>query len=207
MKTIVIAGSEGLIGKAIVESLRYNYNVVPSDPRLSLYWNLSERYILNTLFELHDIVGLVNCAYPRAFEPHCSFFMNVTSEFAERMKEGSIVNLASIYGIIGPDDSLYDGTGMGMPSWYTAAKAAIIAYSRCLAVRYAPKIRINCVSPGGVFDNQDDLFVGRYVSKTPMGRMATPEDVAKACKFLISEESSYITGQNLIVDGGITGRI
>ena len=207
MKTIVVAGSEGLIGKAVVESLQYSYIVIPSDPRLPKYWNLSERYTLDALFGMFNIVGLVNCAYPRAFEPHCSFFMNATSEFSERMKEGSIVNLASIYGIIGPDDSLYYGTEMGMPAWYTAAKAAIIAYSRCLAVRYAPKIRINCVSPGGVFDNQNDLFVGRYVSKTPMGRMATPEDVAKACKFLISDESAYITGQNLIVDGGITGKI
>ena len=79
--------------------------------------------------------------------------------------------------------------------------------TRALACKYGPQgVRVNCVSPGGVFDNQDPVFVERYNQRVPLGRMATPEDVADAVVFLASDKAKYITGQNLVVDGGLTAQ-
>lgn len=196
-KTVVVAGGCGLIGKAIVKKLS-GYNVIVVDPKIN-------SDLPSEIFSKYNVAGFVNAAYPK--KDHLKFFTDMTNFFAAYMKSGSIVNLASIYGIIGPDDSLYAGTGMCMPSDYAAIKGGIIAYSRCLAVRCSPKVRINCVSPGGIFDNQDPKFVERYCQKVPMGRMGTPEDVANVVAFLISDESQYITGQNIVVDGGLTSRV
>ena len=118
---------------------------------------------------------------------------------------GSIVNIASIYGIVGPDFSVYENTEMTMPAAYAAIKGGLINFTRYLA-SYAGKhkVRINCVSPGGIFDNQPASFVNSYEKKVPFGRMGTPADVAPAVAFLLSDESEYITGHNLVIDGGWT---
>jgi NAD(P)-dependent dehydrogenase (short-subunit alcohol dehydrogenase family) len=92
---------------------------------------------------------------------------------------------------------------MDMPIEYSFVKGGIISMTRALATKYAP-VRVNCVSPGGVFDGQDEKFVKRYCEKTPLGRMATPEDVANAVVFLASDKAAYITGQNIVIDGGYT---
>ena len=209
MKAIVVAGSAGLLGKEIVSKLQSvsegNY-VIGTDPK-EHFIDLMNDQCLRGLFQEYEIIGFVNVAYPTGFEEHTKFFMHCMEQFAAKMKSGAIINIASIYGIIGPDDSLYDMTDMGMPAWYAAAKGAIIAHSRCMAVRYAPKVRINCISPGGVYDGQNPYFISKYEAKTPMIRMATPEDISGAVAFLLSEDAAYITGQNIVVDGGITARI
>ena len=94
---------------------------------------------------------------------------------------------------------------MTMPVAYSAIKGGIIALSKYLAAYYAKdNIRSNCVSPGGIFDEQADNFVEKYLAKTPLGRMGTPQDVVGAVLYLASDASLYVTGHNLIIDGGWT---
>ena len=129
-------------------------------------------------------------------------------EAAEAMrsqKRGSIINLGSTYGIVGPDFSIYEGTDLTMPAAYAAIKGGIINFTRYLASYYAKEgIRFNCISPGGVENNQSSSFVEKYVRRTPLGRMAKPADIAGAAVFLASDASAYVTGHNLVVDGGWT---
>ena len=116
---------------------------------------------------------------------------------------GAIVNLASIYGMYAPDFSIYKGTVMTMPAAYAAIKGGIIAFTRYVASYYGRyNIRANCISPGGVYDNQPRVFVKRYIEKTALGRMASAQDVVGAVLYLVSDASKYVTGQNLVVDGG-----
>lgn len=215
--TAVIAGGLGLIGKAIAQLLFFDYNIIITDTKIKeqsedeygtiLIPGNNIYNVFNDNFDNHNITAFINAAYPNPFDSHVDFFINTTDIFANNMQSGSIVNLASIYGIMGPDDSLYEGTDMQMPAWYSAAKGAIIAFSKTMAVRYAPRIRINCISAGGVFDHQPESFVERYNKKCPMQRMATPYDIANVVEFLISDKAQYITGQNIIVDGGITAKL
>jgi NAD(P)-dependent dehydrogenase (short-subunit alcohol dehydrogenase family) len=117
---------------------------------------------------------------------------------------GSIVSIASIYGLVGPDLGLYDGTNMGNPAAYAAGKGGLLQLTRWLATVLAPDIRVNAVSPGGILRNQPNAFIRRYEEKTPMKRMGTEEDVKGAVAYLASDLSTYVTGHNLIVDGGWT---
>jgi len=127
------------------------------------------------------------------------------------MKQGSIINVSSIYGLVGPDLSMYEqaeyaGKPMGVPAGYTASKGGVIALTKYFASLYAPKIRVNCVTPGGIFDNQDENFVKKYSAKTMLGRMAKRNEVSGALLYLASDLSSYVTGANLAIDGGLTAR-
>lgn len=115
---------------------------------------------------------------------------------------GSIINVASIYGAWGPDYSLYEGTTLGNPAAYAASKGGLIQLSRWLATTLAPHVRVNTITPGGVFRHQPASFVERYCAKTPLGRMATEDDFRGAAAYLASDLSAYVTGHNLCVDGG-----
>ena len=117
---------------------------------------------------------------------------------------GSVVNIGSTYGVVGPDMSLYDGTAMGNPAAYAASKGGLVQLTRWLATTLAPGIRVNCISPGGVERGQDEKFVKRYKARTPLGRMGTEEDMMGTLLYLASDLSAYVTGQNLLVDGGWT---
>lgn len=114
----------------------------------------------------------------------------------------SIINIGSIYGLYGPDWSLYSGTGMSNPAAYAASKGGLMQLSRWLATTLAPDVRVNVISPGGIFRNQDPKFVERYNSKTPLQRMAVEDDFRGVIAFLASDLSNYVTGQTLEVDGG-----
>lgn len=114
----------------------------------------------------------------------------------------SIINIASIYGEYGPDWSLYEGTNMSNPAAYGASKGGLIQLTRWLATTIAPSVRVNAISPGGIFRNQPEAFVKRYEAKTPLGRMATEDDFRGAVAYLASDLSKYVTGQNHTVDGG-----
>jgi len=115
---------------------------------------------------------------------------------------GSVINVASIYGVVGPDLSLYEGTEMNNPAAYSASKGGLLQLSRWLATVLAPSIRVNAVSPGGIFRAQPQLFVDRYVARTPLARMGVEADFKGVAAFLASDLSSWMTGQNLMVDGG-----
>lgn len=117
---------------------------------------------------------------------------------------GAIVNVGSIYGVVGPQNALYEGTAMGNPAAYGASKGGLAQLTRYLATTMAPAVRVNCLSPGGVARGQAEAFVTRYVARTPMGRMATEEDFKGAFAYLASPASGYVTGQELLVDGGWT---
>lgn len=119
---------------------------------------------------------------------------------------GTIVNFGSTYGVQAPDFSVYREADMPpSPAHYSACKGAILNLTRYLASALGERgIRVNAVSPGGVFDEQDSAFVERYEANTPLGRMAEPEDIAGAVVYLISDAASYVTGHNLVVDGGWT---
>lgn len=117
---------------------------------------------------------------------------------------GSIVFFSSIYGMVGPDPRLYDGTRMANPAAYGASKGGLEQLTRYLATTLAPQIRANCISPGGVARNQPPTFQERYVQRTPLGRLATEEDLKGAVAYLCSDLSQYVTGHNLVVDGGWT---
>jgi len=117
---------------------------------------------------------------------------------------GAVVNVASIYGLVGPDFRLYEGTAMGNPAAYAASKGGLLQLTRYYATALAPRVRVNAISPGGVARGQGEAFTGRYVSRTPLGRMAIEEDLKGAIAFLVGDAAAYVTGHNLIVDGGFT---
>jgi NAD(P)-dependent dehydrogenase (short-subunit alcohol dehydrogenase family) len=117
-------------------------------------------------------------------------------------KACSIINISSIYGVYGPDWSIYENTSMANPASYAAAKSGLIQFTKWLSKTVGPKIRVNAISPGGIYRKQPKNFVTRYVKKTSLKRMAKESDFDGIILLLASNASSYITGQNIIVDGG-----
>ncbi|MCC6491770.1 MAG: SDR family oxidoreductase [Pirellulales bacterium] len=120
---------------------------------------------------------------------------------------GSIINIASIYGVVANDPALYAGTDMVQPPSYNFVKGGMINFTRYLASYYGScGIRANCISPGGYRDDQPPKFVDEYQRRVPLGRMLSHEDIQGAVVFLASDASSYVTGINLLLDGGWTCR-
>ncbi len=200
-----------------IDKLEYNCDITNDDSVKELITQVVKTY--------SKIDGWVNNAYPRTSdwgklpfseEPIESWQKNIDlhlvgyarcSQFAlNQMKKqgfGSLINMSSIYGILGPDFTVYEGTSMNNPSAYAAIKGGVVNLTRYMASYYGPSnVRVNCISPGGIFDNQNPVFVENYNKKTPLKRMGLPGDIAPAIAFLISDGASYITGQNLVIDGG-----
>jgi NAD(P)-dependent dehydrogenase (short-subunit alcohol dehydrogenase family) len=120
-------------------------------------------------------------------------------------KAGSLINVSSIYGSVGPDHRIYAGMPFKSFAAYSASKAGVHGLTLWLATHWgAAGIRVNTLVPGGVYNQHDPEFVRRYSARTPMGRMAEPEDLVGMVVFLVSEASRYCTGQKFTVDGGLT---
>jgi NAD(P)-dependent dehydrogenase (short-subunit alcohol dehydrogenase family) len=185
-----------------------------------------EKAVQNISNHFGRIDGLVNNAYPRtsdwgtkfedikyeSWQTNVDWQLNSYFYFCQQVlkimrvqKSGSVINIASIYGVVGNDLTVYENTKIVAPAAYSAIKGGLVNFSRYLASYYGEfGVRVNCVSPGGIFDHQDTNFVSAYEKKVPLKRMGNPEDIAPSVSFLLSEEAKYITGQNLIVDGGWT---
>ncbi len=141
----------------------------------------------------------------RALEVNLTAAFHLCQAFTPEFRKaegGNIINVTSIYGEYGPDWRMYEGTAMGNPAAYSASKGGLAQLTRWLATTLAPNIRVNAISPGGVFRNQSEKFVRRYEDRTPLARMATEDDFRGAVAFLASDLSQYVTGQILRVDGG-----
>lgn len=183
----------------------------------------------HTIDQFNGIDILVNCAYSGETVPFEEMTVQqfqsginaaLTSTFlttresipALRDCGGSIVNIASIYGLVAPDHRIYADTGLNNPAHYGAAKAGVIQLTRWIATRYAEdNVRANVITPGGFYNpnlecrtDYNDKFVKNYESRTPLGRMGQPDDLKGAIALLTSDASKWITGQNIIVDGGWT---
>jgi NAD(P)-dependent dehydrogenase (short-subunit alcohol dehydrogenase family) len=117
-------------------------------------------------------------------------------------KGASIINIGSIYGEFGPDWRLYQGTEMANPAAYGVSKGGLMQLTRWLSTTLAPTVRVNAISPGGIFRSQPQIFVERYEERTPLVRMATEDDFRGAIAYMASDLSQYVTGQVLAVDGG-----
>lgn len=200
------------------ESGDYKCDVTNEGSIVQLIQNVLERY--------DKIDGLVNNAYPRtadwgvkfedipleSWRKNVDIQMNAVFAICQKVltsmkanKSGSIVNISSIYGVVGNDFTIYEGYGGTSPAAYSAIKGGIVNFTRYLASYFGKdNIRVNCVSPGGIEDAQHPSFIERYESKSPLKRMGKPEEIAPAVTFLLSDEASFITGHNLMVDGGWT---
>lgn len=228
-KVIIVFGGCGLIGREIVKdalnngAIVINADINSPDYKLDITDNKAIKDLFKTVYEKYSkIDGVVNCAYPRtkdwgnklediefeSWQKNVDMQLNpiitITQEGLKYMKEGSsFVNFGSIYGVCGNDFTIYEGTGGTSPAAYPAIKAGIINFTRYLASYVGHKgIRANCVSPGGVLDKQHPIFIENYSKRSPLKRLGKPEEMAPAVTFLLSDKASYITGHNLMVDGG-----
>jgi len=206
-------------------------NVPDRDKEYSIQCDLtSPESIKDTVRHVKEnygrIDGWVNNAYPRT-DDWGNDFLDIKTDSLDKnirwqlnsyiiccqevikvmlqQKYGSIVNISSIYGVVGNDFTVYEDTDLTPPAAYSAIKGGLINFTKYLASKYGQDtIRVNAVSPGGIFDHQPEAFVRAYEKKVPMKRMGNPDDISPAVSFLLSDEAQYITGHNLIVDGGWT---
>lgn len=218
---------------AVVVSADLAFDTAVASPKFASFkLNLADNASIDELVAFTKenfgrIDGLVNAAYPRTkdwgryrFEdtPFEHWKDNVelqlnsvfyicqqVSAVMREQRSGSIVNFGSIYGIVGNDFTIYEDYGGTSPAEYCAIKGGIINFTRYLA-SYMGKdnVRVNCVCPGGIWDNQREEFVRNYNHRCPMKRMGNPDDIAPLCLFLVSDGAKYITGQIIAADGGWT---
>lgn len=130
--------------------------------------------------------------------------LQTAKSYLEKSKNAAVIFIGSIFGIVGPDNRLYEKTNMVTPAAYAASKGGLVQLTRYLGTILAPKIRVNTITAGGVWRGQPESFHKRYIERTPMRRMATEVDFKGAVAYLASDLSSYVTGTNLVVDGGWT---
>ncbi len=247
-KKVLLVGAAGLIGKSLLKGLlaETGYYIVAVDIVEANQWqlllaneqvewagrceycqlDLNQETSVKQLFQQHpDVVGIVNCSYPRGqgYGEHllevslANFNQNVTLHlgsafllmqqaalcYIEQKRPMSIVNFASIYGVVAPDFDIYKNTAMTMPVEYAAVKSALIHLSKYM-VSYVGEsdFRVNCISPGGIFDGQEPVFVDQYTQHTNGKGLLAAEDLFGTVNFLLSEQSKFVTGQNIVVDDG-----
>lgn len=234
---VIISDQQQEACDALAEQIRLKY---PSSPQpVGLAVDLAnEANILAWAKRIHEVAPqgvdiIVNNAAaksPNFFAPLESYSLsdwnqvmnvNVTAMFLVvrelgpamvQKGKGSIINISSIYGLVGPDHRIYEdswyeelGGPINTPLIYSVSKGAVVALTRYLATYWGPKgIRSNTITPGGVASGQNESFTNQYNARVPLGRMANADEMIGALLFLASDASSYVNGHNLIVDGGWT---
>tara|TARA_B100000029_G_scaffold508709_1_gene596252 strand:- start:5035 stop:5727 length:693 start_codon:yes stop_codon:yes gene_type:complete len=219
---IIVTGSEGLLGKEITKFLSKENEVIKLD--VVLGHNLSDEKFVKRWFKDNHAEGLVNCfalndhvdnkrgkstfynitldSFSKFLDVNVTSLFSVCREFARNNKKGSIVNFSATTGIVSARPDMYQGAHKH--PGYSISKSGVINLTKYLAVHLAPKIRVNCVAPGGVEFKQDKKFVRKYSEFTPMNRMMKKGELNELIAYLISSKSSYITGSTIVVDGGWT---
>jgi NAD(P)-dependent dehydrogenase (short-subunit alcohol dehydrogenase family) len=146
--------------------------------------------------------------FAKSMEVNATGLFVMTRLFGDYMAgrgQGSIINVGSIQGVVGPDFTLYEGLNWGAPPDYFFHKGGLLQLTRYAAAVLGPRgVRVNAITPGGFFNHQDESFVVRYNARTFLGRMANETDIKGAIAYLASDASAYVTGANLVVDGGYT---
>jgi NAD(P)-dependent dehydrogenase (short-subunit alcohol dehydrogenase family) len=223
----VVADTDGAGATRIAEQLASQYQGRAEAATLDITDRESVTRLIAKLQKQHGrIDAVVNSAYPRnrnygrkleevTYEDFCEnmglhvggYFL-VAQQFGLLFRKqggGNVVNIASIYGTMAPRFDIYKGTSMTMPVEYAAIKSAIVHLTRYFAQYFkADGIRVNCISPGGILDKQDEKFLREYKSQCGEKGMLDPQDVTGSLLFLLSDASKYMTGQNLIVDDGFS---
>ena len=222
MRKIIITGSEGLIGKEVTSFFNKKDDVIRCD--LSLGHDLNDEKFVKTFFENNKADYLINLfalnhhigdnidsnkifdislkSFDKYLKVNLTSLFSVCREFAINNQMSSIVNFSSTYGCVSPLPNLYDGDEKHIG--YGVSKAGVIHLTKHLATHLAPNIRVNCVTPGGVNFLQSKDFKKKYDKLTPMKRMMRADELNGILDFLCSEKSSYMTGENIKVDGGWT---
>lgn len=221
---VILTGSEGLIGSALAADLGRTHEVLRLSRRLG--HDLTDEAFVKTWFARHPAEYLVLChgfsdpvlpggrratLFDVPLEGVADFLkVNVVSafsccrEFARRREARGIVLFSSIYGLVSPAPELY-GRGEKHVG-YSVSKAAVAQLARHLAVHLAPRVRVNCLAPGGVRHTQGRRFLREYGRRVPLRRMMARGELCGLVRHLCSEDSSYMTGSILTVDGGWTAR-
>ena len=234
MNTAIITGSEGQLGQLFVLQLkRLGFKVIGIDladqvnNEITYYQaDITKKAEIDAVLSHHDenISVLINNAGISVFksfeertEEEIDAVMDVNikanilmsqavyNKYYKSNNGGNIINIGSIYGVVSGDMRIYNNGDRRTPEIYGATKAAVINLTKYFATYLAPNnVRVNCVSPGGIFNAQDKNFIENYSNKVPMSRMGHQEELMSTIEYLLSEKSSYVTGQNIIVDGGFT---
>ena len=220
---IILAGSEGLMGKSLSAHLEaQGHDVKKLD--ILLGHDLTDEKFVKEFFSQNEASGLINLfaqmhhvdgtqekstlfnvtldSFRSYLDINLTALFSVCREFARNNKSGSIVNFSSTYGLVSPPLDMYDNEEKHLG--YSVSKAGVIMLSKHLAVHLAPRIRVNTVIPGGIEYRQEETFKAMYSSKTPMGRMMLVDEIFGVIDYLISDSSSYSTGGEFKVDGGWT---
>ena len=219
---IIITGSEGLIGKELVNHLQKNHQILKLD--LSLGHDLTDEKFVKSWFKKNKANSLINCfamndhvdnkrkkqtlfnipldSFSNYLNVNLIALFSVCREFARNNKKGSIVNFSATTGIVSARPDLYNGSHKHIG--YSVSKAGVINLTKYLATHLGPSIRVNCVAPGGVKFKQDSNFIKKYSKHTPLGRMMKKNELNSLIEFLSGEDSSYVTGAVMVIDGGWT---
>lgn len=227
-KNVIITGSDGQIGSHLVQIFKLaGSNVIGLDKHNCEIRNDSDvKDKFKKIFDKYGSIDvLINNAGISTFDYfldrkvsdfHNVQYTNTCGTFScikeyvrnfdkHNQDAGSIINVGSIYGVVSSDPRIYTDCDRMSPEVYGATKAGIIQMTKYFSVHLASRnIRVNCISPGGVFNNQGKDFVKNYSERCPMNRMATVDDLSGPFLFFASNLSGYVTGQNLLVDGGFT---
>ena len=218
---LVVTGAQGQIGSSIVKYF-VSKGLTVASLDLTLGHNLTDEDFVNGWFGNNSAGALVNCfaindhvtsevhavrftdipleGFQKMLEVNVLALFSVCRAFVKHNEMGSVVNFSSIYSKVSPRPGFYGGGEKNIS--YGVSKAAVNQLTRHLAVHAAPKFRFNSIILGGVENNQNSIFIDAYSKNTPMARMAQPSDINSAVEFLISTDNTYVTGTEIVVDGG-----